>query len=315
MVEENRQLPWDVLDNISKTLDCDDLFHFSGVCKNWRAFHKIYLRNFMQYQEPLLLQISHWYYENSFSLISISDQKVYCFKMCLFRSISMNSMYFTSCGGYFVKWGYHNNKRSFLLINPFTRIKKVINAPGSRAFPITYKNHVLLAFSKCSEEFVLVDLCITSNNFYVYQSRNNRWVTFYSAMGNQEWVVHLVVLHNIIHVVTNKANIGVLSLNSLNIKFLKLNSTPVVTNKTFKLVNCDEQLLVVHTKRGQIKNVYKIDFSTMKYVKLETLGDIALFYVKSRNCYALSNSNRWGYERNSMYVMSTSSNMECSVHS
>jgi hypothetical protein len=48
---------------------------------------------------------------------------------------------------------------------------------------------------------------------------------------------------------------------------------------------------------------------------VQTLGDIALFYVKSRNGYALSNPNRWGYERNSMYVMSITSTMECSVHS
>ncbi|CAJ2670901.1 unnamed protein product [Trifolium pratense] len=54
-VEENRELPWDVLDNICKTLDFHDLFQFAGVCKNWRAFHKIYWTNFIAYQEPLLL--------------------------------------------------------------------------------------------------------------------------------------------------------------------------------------------------------------------------------------------------------------------
>jgi len=51
--------------------------------------------------------------------------------------------------------------------------------------------------------------------------------------------------------------------------------------------------------------VYKIDFSTMNYVKLKTLGDIALLYAancRPRNCYALSNPDKWGYESNSMYI-------------
>jgi hypothetical protein len=51
------------------------------------------------------------------------------------------------------------------------------------------------------------------------------------------------------------------------------------------MVNYDEQLLVVDLRPDEmIKNVYKIDFSTINYVKLETLDDIALFYAS--NCYA-----------------------------
>jgi hypothetical protein len=171
--------------------------------------------------------------------------------------------------------------------------------------------------SEYDEEFVLVFL--TELRLYVYQSRNRGWVT-YSMMKNLEMVVDVVVLHNIIYVVTNKANIGVLSLNSSNIKFLKLKSIPNVTFPSYLcLVNCDEQLLVIDFLSNGIKNVYKIDFSTMNYVKLETLGDTALFCAlngsnyKSK-CYALSNPNRWGYESNNVYVMDPSSK-KCSVYS
>lgn len=48
-VAENCELPWNVLDIISKALDFDDLFRFSGVCKNWRAF---YWRNLLASEEP-----------------------------------------------------------------------------------------------------------------------------------------------------------------------------------------------------------------------------------------------------------------------
>jgi len=137
-------------------------------------------------------------------------------------------------------------------------------------------------------------------------------------MGNSETIVDFVVLHNIVYVVTNMANIGVLSLNSPNVKFLKLKSTPTVNFSPYlKLVNCDEQLLVVDFTSNEISNVCKIDFSTMNYVRLETLGDIALFcgtnWLK-RNCYALSNPNRWGYEYNSVYDISLLSTI-CSVYS
>lgn len=299
-VEENRDFPWDVLDIISKTLDFDDLFQFAGVCKNWRAFRKIYWRNFLASQEPLILQISYDGY-GSISLSSIPEQKVYCLKM---MEYFFRYTYVTFCSGYFIMAGDNN---SFMLINPFTRINKVINTSNFEVQSYMFANHALLAFGKCSEEFVLVVLCQDSMSLHVYQSRNCGWVT-YSTMENQGRVVDFVIFHNIIYVVTDKANIGVLSLNSANIKFLKLKSiSDATTSLWLRLVNCDDQLLVVDMKFNFIRNAYKIDFSTMNYVELETLGDIALFCVSNmleKSCYALRNPNMWGYESNSVYVIS-----------
>jgi hypothetical protein len=212
--------------------------------------------------------------------------------------------------------GYDN---SFILVNPFTRIHKVINVSTFEVESLGLAIRALLAFGKCSEKFVLVvfNNIFGSGSLNVYLSRSCRWAT-YSTMKNQGRVFDFVVFHHKIYVITNKSKIGVINLNSANTTFLNLKSTPNATIASLLrwLVCCDEQLLMVEFMHGKtLPNVYKIDFSTMNYVKLETLGDIELFYVKSRNCYALSNPNRWGYERNSMHVMSTSSNMECSVHS
>ena len=172
----------------------------------------------------------------------------------------------------------------------------------------------MLAFGKCSKEFVLVLSFKSSRRLHVYQSRNCGWVP-YSTMENLGRVVDFMVLHNIIYIVIDKANIGVLNLNSADIKFLKLKSIPDITSLYLRLVNCDEQLLVVDLSSNKMRNVYKRDFSTMNYVKLETLGNIALFYVGKRNCYALSNPNRWGYESNSVYVINLSRYTQCSVYS
>ncbi|AES58998.2 hypothetical protein MTR_1g012330 [Medicago truncatula] len=116
----------------------------------------------------------------------------------------LRSIYVTSSGGYFIMVGYNN---SFLLSNPFTRIKKIINVSTFEVKSNIFANHVLLAFGKCSDEFVLVVLCKSSRSLCVYQSQNCDWVT-YSTMGNPGRVVDFMVSHNIIYVVTDKANIG-----------------------------------------------------------------------------------------------------------
>jgi hypothetical protein len=306
-VEENCELPWDVLDIISKTLDFDSHFQFAGVCKSWRGFHKIYWRNFLASQEPLLLQFStdgEGYGRGSFSFISIPDQKVYCSEMLKYF-LHDYSIYVTSSSGYFI---FARKNKSFMVINPFTRIKKVIDTSTCEFDSYTYYNYALLVFGKCSEEFVLVVLYKYDMSLHVYQSRNREWIT-YSTMENLGEVNDFVVLHDKIYIVTNKANIGVLNLNSTNINFLKLKSTLDTSfDNNFKLVNCDEQLFVVCLSfMDEISNVYKIDFSIMNYVRLKTLGDIALFYAMDKHFYALSNPNMWGYESNSVYVIGASS--------
>lgn len=127
--------------------------------------------------------------------------------------------YIVSYVGYFILAECHTN--TLMLINPFTRIKKLINAPN---FEINYIliDRALLAFDKCCEEFVLVILY--KSRLHVYHSRSCGWVT-YSTKENLGVVVDFVLLHSIIYVITNKANIGVFSLNSANIRFLKLKST------------------------------------------------------------------------------------------
>ncbi|XP_058732578.1 uncharacterized protein LOC131604106 [Vicia villosa] len=124
--------------------------------------------------------------------------------------------------------------------------------------------HALLAFEKCSEEFVLLVLCKKYGNLHVYQSRNNGWVNY--------------------------------------IRNRKRKNTPNILFSNCNLVNCDEHLLVVALNLDRDDClVYKIDLSTMSYVELKTLGDIALFYVSWKSCKSLSNPNRWGYESNSVY--------------
>jgi len=217
---------------------------------------------------------------------------------------------YTGCSSGYLIMTTANN--SFLLINPFTRRKIEIFTSTFEVSYSYFSYHVLLAFGKGSDEFVLVALCNRFGSLHVYQSRNFGWVT-YSIKGNPWKVADFVVLHNTIYVVTNNANIGVLYLNSANINFLELKNTPSVTSYShLRLDSCDGKLLVIHITSGEILNVYNIDFSTKNYVQLKTLGDIALFYASGEYFYALSNPRRWGYESNSLHVINLSSR-ECIV--
>ncbi|XP_004501774.1 uncharacterized protein [Cicer arietinum] len=301
------QLPWDVLDIISRKLDFDDLFQFSGVCKNWWEFHKTYWRDFLVSQEPLIVRNSY-YIRKCYTFISIPHQKVYHSKK---MNDLKNFLYFGSSSGYLIMT---ENNHSFVLMNPF--IRKVILIDTSSTFKVELSDfayYVLLAFGKGSDEFVFVALCKSSHSLHIYQSQNFGWVT-YSPKRNSWKGVDFTILHNAIYVVTDQAKIGVFSLNSEYIEFLKLKSTLKVTSSSYvRLIDCVGQLLVLNIISNEILNVYKIDFSTMNCVKLETLGDIALFYAPKEKYYALSSSEKWGYRRNSVYVIDLPSK-KCKVY-
>lgn len=97
MLADNSQLPWDVLDSISKKLDFDDLFQFAGVCKNRRDIHKIYWKSFMESQAPLLVQTNS-YAKKEISFINIPEQKIYQSKMDYFWGLR----YIVSSSGYLI---------------------------------------------------------------------------------------------------------------------------------------------------------------------------------------------------------------------
>lgn len=128
VADDNSELPRDVLDIISKKLNFDDLFEFAGVCK------------------------TSSYAKRTFSFVSLPDKKVYSSKMDYFWGFH----YTGSSSGYLIMAGLNN---TLLLMNPFTRRKKVINTSAIQGKMVYVACHALLAFIKGSEEFVIVVTC------------------------------------------------------------------------------------------------------------------------------------------------------------
>ncbi|XP_045797410.1 uncharacterized protein LOC123891571 isoform X2 [Trifolium pratense] len=298
-------LDLDMLDIISKKLlSFDDLFNFSAVCKEWRAVHKVYWRKFLESQSPLVVQTTS-YAKKLYSFYSIPEKQAYNSKMSYFWGL----YYCGSSSGYLVMAG---GNYKLQLMNPFTRKEKIVDISSVREDFFYDTCRVLLAFAKDSNEFVVVALCGISFALNVYQSRFSSWVP-YAKRGKPWKVVDFVVLDNIIYALTDKVEIGVLSLNSTSLKLLELKNTPDATPRLFKLLHCDGKLLVVRFVPKRVLDVYRIDFATMSYVKLESLGELALFYSPYK-CYALANPGEWGYESNRLYYINSKS-AECEVYS
>ncbi|CAJ2670850.1 unnamed protein product [Trifolium pratense] len=305
-----RPLDGDMLDIVSKKLvSFDDLFNFSAVCKEWRAVHKIYWRKFLESQSPLIVQTTR-NAKRFYSFYSIPEKRAYSSKLSYFRGKS----YCGSSSGYLVMAGANNILQ---LMNPFTRKQKIIDISVVRKDLTYFACRVLLAFTRDSDEFVLVASCKRFLGLYVYHSRNSSWKT-YSKRGHPWKVVDFVLFNNTIYVLTYKAEIGVLSLNSESLKFLKLKNTPNVPSWSYSLLSCDGELLVVDFVPNKVLDVYRIDWETMSYVKLQTLGERALFHSPYK-CYALANPGKWGFESNRVYSIDWDSidrdSAECEVYS
>lgn len=219
--------------------------------------------------------------------------------------------YCESSSGYLIFMG----PDTLLLMNPFKRRQKEVSTLDLDIKSDYKAYRALLAFVKGSDEFVIVFYSKSSVN--VYQSQNYLWATYLESNISSNFdFVDIAVFHNAIYVLTSDAKIGVLNLGwcSVSINFLQLRNTPRVNCVSLRLVRDDDKLRVVNFTPKRILDVYEIDFSKMEYVKLNTLGDLALFYSPRTSCHALSNPSMWGYYSNHVYSICTS-RPKCEVYS
>lgn len=91
---------------------------------------------------------------------------------------------------------YGSSSGYLMLLNAFTRRKKVINTSTFWVNFYYFAYHVFLAFGKGREEFVLLALCKCFGSLNVYQYRISDWVTYLTGK-----VVDFVVLHDTIYVI------------------------------------------------------------------------------------------------------------------
>ncbi|OIW01349.1 hypothetical protein TanjilG_20531 [Lupinus angustifolius] len=306
--ETNTELPSDMLETIYKKLDFDELFQFGGVCEDWRKVHKNERENVMKSRAPLVIQTSS-YAKKIYFFFSISKHEMYSTKLANFWRLS----YLGFSSGSVIMENYQSDK--ILIMNPFIRRKIEISTRSLISYPIPSSCNVTLAFVKGTQDFIIAFLCKSNFSLDIYDSRKSSWFT-YSRYGRPFMIADLVVLNHTMFFITNTAKIGELRLNRNHGKelFLELKNAPNITSSTLRLISCDGNLLVVNFRPRIFLEVYKIDMLRMEWVRLESLGDFALFLTLQRKCYTLRNPEKWGYEKNHLYYINGES-AKCFVYS
>ena len=314
----NGWLPEDVLGFISKKLDFDDLFPFGGVCHEWRESFAKFLGQFMASPAPLAIKMN-LPPNGVVTFYSISDGKSCKAKLpeMLVNELDYSMLsYIGFSSGYLAMVNRKTN--TFFLMNPFMRRKMQIPQlelpPRS---PNILDRSMLACALDSSEEFVFVVISRPLFNLFIYQSRKGCWES-YDINGTSPHIVDVVVLHRALYAIDSHGRIGVLSLNTPRVKFLVFKNVPKVRFCKLRFVVSEGQLLVVQFRPLQEMEfkVFRIDFTTMEWVEIETLGDRALFLSRDTRCYALSNPGRWGYDSDCVYyVDGTNGRGTCSVFS
>ncbi|KAJ7961170.1 F-box protein [Quillaja saponaria] len=228
-------LPDELLEQISKRLCLKEFFALGAACTNFFRFSKHEKKQFMESQPPfVILKTPHA--KKSCSFFCLSARQMFRVVLPYF----WGKAYVGFSGGYMIMTG----SSLLWLINPFTREQLHIPDSPFLDYCISESDQAILASITGSEDFVIVSISSWLSCLNVYHSRNSRWAT-YSFNGEPWKVMDIVVFKGRIYAVTDKAEIGVLSLTSLKLTLLELKSSPSLDPDSVKLVGSDDHLLVV----------------------------------------------------------------------
>ncbi|KAK4856451.1 hypothetical protein QYF36_017653 [Acer negundo] len=271
----------DLLDIISNNLNLTEILTFGKVCRNWRLFSLTFPQ-----QRALVFYISTKAKNTSNPVPSYAKPRIAALK----------------------------------LPNAASKSPKDRNALW-RSYFTTFEPR---------GDFLVVLLSNNYKDVRFCSSKDNNWKVY--TFAYQSWdIVDIVVYNGRVFVVTDDCRIGVLNLGSSNdsemgvlilessnIKFLKLKGTPHLGGK-IRFVASNEQLLVVNFKDKPIlmhleTRVYSIEFSTREWVKVNNFGGKALF-LNNFTCLLSTNTTRWGEHSNYIYYLSSKNSHMCLVYS
>ncbi|XP_031257985.1 uncharacterized protein LOC116116023 [Pistacia vera] len=297
-------LPQELLDMISNDLNIADYLRFGRVCRSWRTFISEHKLKFMSSQSPLVIYMSTRYDENScyfFDIITGMRYKTnlpkdnWDFKSCLGVSSGYLIMYFMK--------RVHRLEGHFCLINPVTGHQ--LQFP-STPFPLYIINYyisnicraIFASIGSQDQDYLIVILSRKLDYLQFFISRDNRWRNHSYYVKNNNRVLDIAVFDGRLFVLTEDSQIGMFNLRSCNLRFLELKFAPRFDWYRSRLVASDDQLLIVYNFE-----VYRIDFSKMEWVKVNNLGEKALFIGYGDKCCKLINPTVWGGRSNCIYIL------------
>ncbi|KAH7560519.1 hypothetical protein JRO89_XS10G0036800 [Xanthoceras sorbifolium] len=299
-------LPVELLGTIYSTLTIVDFLNFGKVCSSWRLSFSFLKQNFMNVHAPLVMYISSRA-KKSCHFYDISTRVKYETKLPTF----VGKIFLGCSSGYLIFQDFHKN---VWVINPLTGHKlQFPNMPQTKK-PLNRSDRAIFASFGSGSRFALIVLSQTHETirYCILRDTTARWR--YLSFAKEYWkIVDLVVFDGRVYALTNNSRIGVFNFRTCRFRFLTLGGTPWLT--TFvRLVASKKQLLIVHFLPIIFRaKVYTIDLERLKWVKVEDLGDEALFVGAWMSSKSGSTTN-WRGLRNCVYHLPFGSNM-CNIYS
>ncbi|XP_031252134.1 uncharacterized protein LOC116110031 [Pistacia vera] len=272
-------LPLELLEIISRSLNIVDYQNLGRVCRSWRLFYSEFKQSFLTSHSPLIVYAS-------------TRAKKYCY----FFDITTRMKYKTKLPRYIsnfkfclgVSSGYlimlclktNNVSRDYLwVINPFTGHQ--IQFPCV-PWPHCIKDYhdscisrsIFASFGSQGQDFLIMILSKYVSSLHFCTSRDNKWKVYHYV--KKGWrILDIVVFYGRIYVLDSNSQIGIFNLRSCDLRFLELKFSPrfgSYFDEWIRLVASNDQLFVVDSPK-----VYRIDLSRMEWVKVYNSGDQALF--------------------------------------
>ncbi|XP_027343046.1 uncharacterized protein LOC113855614 [Abrus precatorius] len=298
------ELPSELLELIVKHLDVVAFCSFGVVCKTWYEIYDWSKEDFLESQAPMAILMS-----------SSVKHMCYLFDMAngntkKFKFLNLFKKFFIGCSaGYMI---IEDMNHQISIVNPLTGHELNCHTPSFTLKGESLYDRIILVSTSSSESDVILVICNSKHEIQVFHSRKKQWFT--SLYFGAPWV-DIAIFKEQVYVVTNNAQIGKLRMkesNSTNKVFswMTVKNTPNVNSQDLKLVVSNNQLLMVDFVPDQHLNIHKIDFDSVKWVKVDKLNDQALFLGKRWDS-SIRKSSKWGGQSNCVYYLETQSTMCC----
>lgn len=297
-------LPNDLLISILMKLSFVDYFAFCDVCKLWRDAAKDNKKNFMKCQQPLAV-VKSTHAKRACLLYDIFGGRKY---KAMLPDLTRRSFVGLSCG-YLIMLA---NDFRFCLVNLFTRHELQFPVIPWYVEKFGYKNQLcpILFYSTKLSDFLMVFVDRTRDSILIAQSRGAKWFAAQN-LNNTDSIVDVTIFKGKIYFLTSAARFGELKMHpSPILQLLRTNifSIPnVLLFPSLQLVTSSKCIFMVsyplprlHVDRKDII-IYKLDNNKMDWMKINDLGQKALF-LSDMKCSAIVDPTKWGGHCNCVYV-------------
>ncbi|KAH7577229.1 hypothetical protein JRO89_XS01G0225000 [Xanthoceras sorbifolium] len=295
-------LPIELLDIVSSHMTIPDYLSFGRACHSWRSYFLDSNKRFTASRPPLVCYISAWDVNSCF-FHDITDGNSY---EATLPDFTCKFCIGVSCG-YIIMGEFFSD---LWFTNPVTGYQHLFSSMPQSDYCMYRSDRFILASTGPNQDILIVLLCRKHYSVWYRRSTDMQWSSY--SFVDKPWVVDMVVFNSRVVVITNMYQIGILSLRSSDVRFLEFRGTPRgCFNPRF--VTSNEQLYVVDFLPSVWLEVYKVDFSIMEWVKVDNIGDQALFLGDMMGT-GMSSTTRWGGRSNCVYYLSLATD-QCYVYS